>query len=92
MSWWEVAAIGLFVAGFLAMGALLAYRLYRNPFLLAGLVPVIWAHVKPVFIKHVWPVLLKVFGRMTPEEEAEMRREYRAGRGDDWLRKWRRKT
>jgi hypothetical protein len=36
-------------------------------------------------------IVTKAKARMTPEEEAEMRREQRAGRGDEWLRKWHRR-
>lgn len=73
MSWWEWAAIGMFLLGFFAMGAVLAVRLYRNPFLLAGLIPVIWKHVKKPIVRHILPVVLRVFKRYDPETEAAWR-------------------
>lgn len=51
MHLWEWAAIVCFLLGFVGMGAVLAYRLYRNPFLLAGLIPTLWAHAKPVLLR-----------------------------------------
>jgi hypothetical protein len=83
MHWLEIAAIIFGLLGFAAMGAVLAYRLYHNPLLLTGLVPVLWRHVKPLFFKYIVPYFTK---RIPPEEEAEYRRAVLAGRGDEWLR------
>jgi hypothetical protein len=84
VSWLEAAAIIFGLLGFAAMGAVLALRLYHNPFLLSGLIPVLWAHVKPALVKHVLPY----FGRMEKADEDKMRDENRAGRGDEWLKEW----
>lgn len=82
MSWLEIAAITFGLLGFAAMGAVLAFRIYRNPFLLAGLLPILWAHVKPVLFKY----LALLFARMDEEDEKEMQREFRAGRHGEWLK------
>ena len=87
MSWLETAIIIFGLLGFAAMGAVLALRIYRNPFLLTGLIPVVWAHVKPAFLKHVWPLLLKAFGRMDPADEARWRDCERRGGKWDHMRK-----
>ncbi len=73
MHWLEVAGIVFGLLGFFAIGGVLAFRVYRNPFLLAGLLPVIWDHVKPALIRHVVPLFLNLTKRMPPEEEAEWR-------------------
>lgn len=82
MSWWEWAAIGMFLLGFFAMGAVLAVRLYRNPFLLMGLVPVMWKHMKKPVVRYVVPLFFKLFKRMDPETEAAWRQCMR--RGGEW--------
>jgi hypothetical protein len=87
MSWLETAAIIFGLLGFAAMGAVLALRLYHNPFLLSGLLPVLWTHVKPMLIKYVLPL----FRRMPPEEEAEWRRAVLQGREREWLDRRKRK-
>lgn len=85
MSWLEIAAIIFGLLGFAAMGAVLAFRIYRNPFLLSGLLPVLWAHVKPALVKHVLPY----FGRMEKKDEEEMNKAILKGNGREWLHeKW----
>jgi hypothetical protein len=79
MTWIETFAIIFGLLGFFAMGAVLAFRVYRNPFLLTGLVPVLWAHVKPVLVKHVLPYFL---GRMDEDTERAWRECER--RGGKW--------
>lgn len=88
MSWIEIAAIVFGLLGFTAMGAVLAFRIYRNPFLLAGLIPVLWSHVKPVLVKHVLPY----FKPLPEDDQKDYDRARRAGRGDEWLReRWRKR-
>lgn len=82
MSWWEWAAIACFLVGFVGVGAMMAVRLYNNPFLLAGLVPVIWQHMKPAVLKYIVPIFLRLFKRMDPVTEAEWRDCQR--RGGKW--------
>lgn len=54
--------------------------------------PAFWGDVATELATKAWPQLLRLLTkRMPPEEEAEMQREYRAGRGDEWLRKRKRK-
>ena len=54
--------------------------------------PAFWGDVATELATKAWPQLLRLLTkRMPPEEEAEMRREYRAGRGDEWLRNRRRR-
>ena len=88
MTWWEVAAVALFIVGFLAMGAVLAYRLYRNPFLLAQLLPVIWREVKPPFDKYILPHLIRLWARYDAETEDAWRECQR--RGGRWNHRTRR--
>ena len=80
MSWQEGVGIIAVVIGLI--GALL----------IVGQRPSFWIEFGwRVFVKLrplIWAYLAK---RMTPEEEAEMQREQRAGRGDEWLRKWHRR-
>jgi hypothetical protein len=79
MNWWEVAAIVLFAIGFLAMGAVLAVRLYRNPFLLTSLLPVIWRELKPPFDRYVLPHLIRLWARYDAETESAWRDCQRRG-------------
>jgi len=54
--------------------------------------PSFWSDLAKEIASKAWPQIKQVLTkRMTPEEEAEMRREQRAGRGDEWLRKWHRR-
>lgn len=79
MLWWEWAALVFFLLGFVAMGAVLAYRLYRNPLLLVGLLPTIWAYLKPAVIRYVLPLFLD---RNEPSVEERMQECIR--RGGEW--------
>jgi hypothetical protein len=78
VSWLETAAIVFGLLGFAAMGAVLAFRIYRNPFLLAGLLPIVWAHVKPVLM----PMLARLFRRLDEPTEKAWRDCVR--RGGKW--------
>lgn len=81
MGWWEWAVIACLLVGIVGMGAILTVRLYNNPFLLAGLIPTIWAHVKPVLLR-------VIFDRMEPELEEEMRKCIkRGGKWDNFRKK-----
>jgi hypothetical protein len=54
--------------------------------------PSFWVDLAKEIAVKAWPQIKQVLTkRMTPEEEAEMRREQRAGRGDEWLKKWHRR-
>jgi Ca2+/Na+ antiporter len=61
--------------------------LFAGAFLVAQR-PSFWFGLGLVMLKAAWPFLSK---RMSKEDEAEMRREQRAGRGDEWLKKWHRR-
>jgi len=75
---WLIAAVLLFVA------AASTWFAFQSPEFLAALGTIaataVWKAVAPAIAQ-----------RMTPEEEAEFRREQRAGRGDEWLKKWHRR-
>ena len=50
--------------------------------------PAFWYDVGAQFLNKAWPQILAVLTkRMTPEEEAAYLKEYRAGRGEEWLRR-----
>lgn len=68
----EYVLIGAGIVGFLAVGGLLALRLYNNPLLLVGLGTAVWRELWPV----IWRLVSK---RKSPEEEAEWRREQLSG-------------
>jgi hypothetical protein len=54
--------------------------------------PSFWGDLAKEIAVKAWPQIKQVLTkRMTPKEEAEMRREQRAGRGDEWLKKWHRR-
>ena len=76
-----------FIVGFVGMGAVLAVRLYRNPFLLASLVPVIWRELKPPFDKYILPHLIALWSRMDAETEQAWRDCQRRGGRWDHVRK-----
>lgn len=49
--------------------------------------PAFWGDVGKELLTKAWPQIWAVLSkRMTPEEEEDYRRAYRAGRGDEWLR------
>lgn len=76
MSWLEIAALVILFIGIGAGGVLVAQR------------PAFWAGLLVVLVTKAWPYISGYIARrMTPEEEAEWRREVLAGRGDEWLRK-----
>ena len=78
MRWLWLAGAALF-----AVAALAGWWAFQSPEFVAGLTAVaVGAAAKAI--------VTKAGARMPPEEEAEMQREYRAGRGDEWLRNRRR--
>ena len=76
MSWLDIALIGAVVIGAACGTALVV----RRPQFWAGIAVEVWRAAAPEFMKIVTK-------RMTPEEEEAYLREYRAGRGEEWLRK-----
>ena len=79
MRWLWLAGAALF-----AVAAFAVWWAFQSPEFVAGLTAVaVGAAAKAI--------VTKAGARMPPEEEAEMRREYRAGRGDEWLRNRKRK-
>jgi hypothetical protein len=76
VTWIEVALLICALVGITAGAFLVAQR------------PAFWVGLGMAAMKAAWPYLLRYFGkRMSPEEEAEYQREFRAGRGDQWLRR-----
>lgn len=55
--------------------------------------PTFWVDAGKQLGAALLPEIMRIFAkRMTPEEEEEYRRAFRAGRGDEWLRnRWRRR-
>lgn len=73
---WQEAIATVFICLGLAAGA---FVFARRPSFWIEFGWRLFARVRPV----IWAYLSK---RMTPEEEEDYRRAYRAGRGDEWLR------
>lgn len=72
--WWLVGAALFGVA------ALSVYGAFQSPEFVMGL----FGAMLVAGYKAIEPVLAK---RMTPQEEEEYAKAYKAGRGDEWLRK-----
>ncbi len=54
--------------------------------------PSFWVDLAKEIAVKAWPQIKQVLTkRMTPKEETKMHQEHRAGRGDEWLRKWHRR-
>ena len=80
MTWfWYLAGAAL-----LGVAALSVYSAFRNPAFVSGLAKIaigaVWSAVAPAVAR-----------RMSPEEESRWRAAQRAGRGDEWLRDWKRR-
>ncbi len=71
-------------AALLGVAALSVWTAFRNPAFVSGLAKIAigaaWKAVAP-----------QVARRMSPEEESRWRAAQRAGRGDEWLRDWKRR-
>ncbi len=76
--WWIIGAALLGVAALSVWGA------FRNPAFIAGLAKIAAGAA-------LQAVIPKVARRMSPEDEAAWRAAERAGRGDEWLRNWKRR-
>ena len=79
MAWVEIALIGAVLVG-IAAGTALVVRS-----------PAFWTGMGVAVFKALLPKLSELFRRMPEKEEEEMRREFRAGRGGEWLKKWHRR-
>ena len=80
MSWLEIACIALVGLGIFAGAILVAQR------------PTFWIALAGEIIQKMLPkIVAYVTKRMPEKEEEEMRREFRAGRGGEWLKKWHRR-
>lgn len=80
MTWfWYLAGAAL-----LGVAALSVYSAFRNPAFVSGLAKIaigaVWSAVAPAVAR-----------RMSLEEESRWRAAQRAGRGDEWLRDWKRR-
>ena len=74
MDWFNILLIGAVLVGVTAGTALVV----RSPNFWGGLIVGIVQALMPLMAK-----------RITPEEEEAYLKEYRAGRGDEWLRRHR---
>ena len=86
MNWWLVLFVACFAVGLIGTGAILAFRVYKNPFLLWGFAHIVWVSLRPVLVQKVLPLFLRVFKRYDPETEAAWRACERSGG------KWNRRT
>jgi hypothetical protein len=76
MTWQEGIAVLLVVTGLLAGGYVAAQR------------PAFWIEFGARLFRKLWPLVFRYFSkRMSPEEEAEYQKAFRAGRGAEWLRR-----
>ncbi len=80
MTWfWWLAGAAL-----VAVAALSIWTAFRNPAFVSGLAK--------IAIGAAWKAVVPaVARRMSPEEESRWRAAQRAGRGDEWLRDWKRR-
>lgn len=88
MQLWEWIAIGVFLLGFLLMGAVVFVRIKNNPLLLVGIVSNIWVQLKPIIITKILPLIIAYFARNTPDVEKQMADCVRkGGRWDNFKKK-----